>query len=708
MSNFTLTAVLAADTADFDSKMKSAAMQTRAWQKTATELFKATQTPAEQHRAAMLRVSDAYAMGKINLDVYQRSVEKLNQEWYVASGGAAKLRAQIDAINASAMAGSGRMAAVQGAVGRLNSASMAFLPRLGGMAAGMSTFAIAAGAHQSLRLAEDFETTSVSMEVLMRDAAGAKRLIDDLYQYAAHTPFEFQDVAQAGKQLLGYGEAAEQIMPDIKMLGNIASALDIPLTELANVVGRNRNQLHLYTRDINELANRGVPVIQYLAKQFGVATSEVKGLVEDGKVGFDDLRGALEAMTGPGGQFEGMTDRLGKTMKGIRTTAIDELKASMRELGNTMGDAVLPRFAELTKSLNDLVQLKAKGFEETDTGKLLATSQSRHAEADPFATAASSADQLTRLNEEIAAQSKQHGDLSKRLSQTTFGSPGVWADVERLNASINGLLRERQLIQQRLNVQTSEYGDFGKLIGRGIKVAINEAGGFIKAGEEAAKTWGEKVSQGADKVQEKIRGLLGNARNMAEEGKRLRQVIEGARSPAQVYDRTKEELDKFLEKEEISQRTYDEALRKAQEKRDRDQESRSPELQAMKKMADEAKRLKDDVLTPLEKYQQDLERIQRLGAVTDENGAFVLSDEDLKRARHQAEENLLKTAERSESSENKALSRGSSEAFNAINRANDRKKTDELLEQQRQILERHEILLQRVADNTGDSEIWTA
>jgi len=45
-------------------------------------------------------------------------------------------------------------------------------------------------------------------------------------------------------------------------------------------------QGRLFGEDINQLTGRGIPVIQELAKQFGVSESEVKKLVEQGKVGF--------------------------------------------------------------------------------------------------------------------------------------------------------------------------------------------------------------------------------------------------------------------------------------------------------------------------------------------------------------------------------------------------------------------------------------
>lgn len=53
-------------------------------------------------------------------------------------------------------------------------------------------------------------------------------------------------------------------------------------------------------------------MIAELAKQFGVAESKVKELVEEGKVGFPEVQKVIESLTDEGGKFSGLMEAQSK------------------------------------------------------------------------------------------------------------------------------------------------------------------------------------------------------------------------------------------------------------------------------------------------------------------------------------------------------------------------------------------------------------
>ena len=57
-------------------------------------------------------------------------------------------------------------------------------------------------------------------------------------------------------------------------------------------------------------------MIAELAKQFGVAESEVRGLVEAGRVGFPEVQKVIESLTDEGGKFGGLMEAQSKTISG--------------------------------------------------------------------------------------------------------------------------------------------------------------------------------------------------------------------------------------------------------------------------------------------------------------------------------------------------------------------------------------------------------
>ncbi len=202
--------------------------------------------------------------------------------------------------------------------------------KLGGMMAGWAVL------KNSLIQAANTEQLETSFKVLLSDAKAAKELMKDIALFAAETPFELNELANASKQLLAFGVAGKDIIKTLRMLGDISAGLGIPLGDLAYLFGTTKTQGRLFAQDMNQFVGRGVPLIQSLAKQFGVAESEVKKLVEQGKVGFPQVLAALEELTGKGGKFEGMMAEQSKTLAGMWSTLKDNINAALRSVGQTL------------------------------------------------------------------------------------------------------------------------------------------------------------------------------------------------------------------------------------------------------------------------------------------------------------------------------------------------------------------------------------
>lgn len=228
------------------------------------------------------------------------------------------------------------------ATGRLVSGG---LSRLGGAVRGALTplnmlagAGAASGTIGLVKLAADAETLKLQFKVLTGSAEKAGSIIQQLDKFAAQTPFQKMEIGESARMLLAFGSASENVFNELRVIGDIAAATGQPITELAELYGKAQVQGRLFGEDINQLTGRGIPIIQELAKQFGVSESEVKKLVEQGKVGFPELQKALLAMTAPGARFGGMMQELSQTTAGKFSTLVDEFKL----LGTEFGEKLLP------------------------------------------------------------------------------------------------------------------------------------------------------------------------------------------------------------------------------------------------------------------------------------------------------------------------------------------------------------------------------
>ena len=188
-------------------------------------------------------------------------------------------------------------------------------------------------ARQVATVRGEFQQLEVAFATMLGNKAEADELMQRTVELAATTPFDLQGVAQGTKQLLAYGSTAQDVTGEIKMLGNIAAGLSMPLGDLVYLYGTTRTQGQLFTRDLQQFLGRGIPIVEELSKQFGVAETEVRKLVSEGKVGFADVQKALVSMTSEGGKFYNLMEEQSKTISGQMSNLGDSIQQMFNEIG---------------------------------------------------------------------------------------------------------------------------------------------------------------------------------------------------------------------------------------------------------------------------------------------------------------------------------------------------------------------------------------
>ena len=181
----------------------------------------------------------------------------------------------------------------------------------------------------------EFQQLEVAFRTMLGSEDKANSLMQQLVETAATTPFDLEGVANGAKQLLAYGENVENVNEDLIRLGNIAAGLSQPLGDIVYLYGTTMTQGRLYTQDLNQFTGRGIPMIRELAKQFGVAENEVKGLVEAGKVGFPEVQKVIMSLTDEGGMFFNLMQEQSKTITGQISNIEDAIATMFNEIGKS-------------------------------------------------------------------------------------------------------------------------------------------------------------------------------------------------------------------------------------------------------------------------------------------------------------------------------------------------------------------------------------
>jgi hypothetical protein len=227
----------------------------------------------------------------------------------------------------------GAMSALGGLTGSLS--------KIGNIATGLSSMrgaldTLVSPFTKPVTLAADMEALETSFRALLRSGPAAKSMVADLMQFADSTPFNPEPVAQAGKQLLAFGFAANSIKPLLSDIGDLAAGMGKPIDEVADAFGR------LKSGQFGEAFEA--------MRRFGISRKDM----EEQGLEFDkggSFRGSTEqALEGIRAiirtKFGGGMQELSRTFSGITSTLQGYWAAFQRALGEPIATALKPVLLE--------------------------------------------------------------------------------------------------------------------------------------------------------------------------------------------------------------------------------------------------------------------------------------------------------------------------------------------------------------------------
>ena len=230
------------------------------------------------------------------------------------------------------------------------------------MAAGLSATALT---KKIFDIRSEFQQLEVAFSTMLKSEEKANKLMKEATEFAATTPFDLKGVAAGIKQNLAYGASVDTVIDEMRMLGDVAAGVSMPLNDLVYLYGTLRTSGKVATIDIRQFAGRGIPIYEELAKVLGVAKNEVAGLVTAGKVGFADIEKAFQNMTQAGGMFNNLMANQSKTLQGQLSNLEDSIDMMFNEIGQStqgvMADVIglagklVENYKEVGRALSVLV-----------------------------------------------------------------------------------------------------------------------------------------------------------------------------------------------------------------------------------------------------------------------------------------------------------------------------------------------------------------
>lgn len=251
--------------------------------------------------------------------------------------------------------------AIKSALGRIKSFASGVMGQLANIKAGfdmaagvVSKFAWIFGT--AIKEAFKFEKAQSDFTGLLNSADKAKEHISELRQFASSTPLTFGDLSQASKLLLSFGMNVEDVMPSMKMLGDIAMGDVQKFQGLSLVFAQVKSAGKLMGQDLLQMINQGFNPLTVISQQTGKSIGELKDMMAEGAISFDMVAEAMRVATSEGGLFNNAMANASQTGEGLMSTLQDKWTDTVRTFGEAFSGAAKGGLQMLIEKLTQLVE----------------------------------------------------------------------------------------------------------------------------------------------------------------------------------------------------------------------------------------------------------------------------------------------------------------------------------------------------------------
>lgn len=219
-------------------------------------------------------------------------------------------------------------------------------------AAYFSVTALTNFARSVVQVRGEIESLEISFATLLGSTDKAKELFGAIREFEVKTPMTLEPLAKGAQTLLGFGVAAEKVMPILKQIGDISMGNAERFQSLVLAFAQASANGKLMGQDLLQMINAGFNPLNQMSKDTGKSIAELRDEMSKGAISADDMEKAFASATAEGGQFYGM---LNKQSEGING-ALSNLEGAWDSVLNEIGSSQQNVFVSGVKLLTTMVE----------------------------------------------------------------------------------------------------------------------------------------------------------------------------------------------------------------------------------------------------------------------------------------------------------------------------------------------------------------
>jgi tape measure domain-containing protein len=223
---------------------------------------------------------------------------------------------------------------------------------VGGLGAAIGKLAVAFAGVQAIKFvftqAAQLQTQARSLEILAGSAEKAGKIIKELQDLGAITPFTSTELIDSAKRLQAFGVETEKVVETTRRLADASGATGAELSGLVTAYGQVQAKGRLQGEELLQFQERGIALQEELRKMYGMTGEEFQKALSKGQVSAKAVEVALINLTNAGGKYANGAIAQSDTLNGKLST----LQDSFQRLAQNIGTFFEPVFKFLIDGIN--------------------------------------------------------------------------------------------------------------------------------------------------------------------------------------------------------------------------------------------------------------------------------------------------------------------------------------------------------------------
>lgn len=190
----------------------------------------------------------------------------------------------------------------------------------------------------------NIEDAQAKLKGLGHDADSVATIMTSALDAVRGTAYGLDSAATVAASAVAAGiKPGQELTKYLQLTADAATIAGTSMGEMGSILNKVTTQGRAYTMELNQLADRGIPIFQWLAEEYGVTADALRDMVARGEVDAATFRRVIEENIGGAALASGDTTR----------GAIANLGAALSRIGAGLLGGVFPLFREAIVGITD-------------------------------------------------------------------------------------------------------------------------------------------------------------------------------------------------------------------------------------------------------------------------------------------------------------------------------------------------------------------